>query len=190
PAPAPNPQYAVVANATFTALDAPTGWDTQGDVVISPPSTGSGQASTGSGRTVATLSEASASQTRLSQVFTVNPQDRYLSFTLSGTALNDLNGAPDDAFGVALLDAGTGASLLGGIGLTHSDSFLNLQADGAEHSATGVTRTTNADGSRTYRVDLAGVAAGTVANLSFDLIGFGANNSQVTLSDIREHKGL
>ena len=47
PSPAPRPQYAVAANATFTALDTPTGWLTQGDVVIDtvidPTSTGSGQ---------------------------------------------------------------------------------------------------------------------------------------------------
>jgi len=46
PSPAPSPQYAVAANATFTALDTPTGWLTQGDVVIDTvidPSIGSGQ---------------------------------------------------------------------------------------------------------------------------------------------------
>ena len=48
-----------------------------------------------------------------------------------------------------------------------------------------VTCINNADGSRTYRVDLAGIAAGTVANLSFDLIGFGSNGSHVTVRDVR-----
>jgi len=46
PSPAPSPQYAVAANVTFTALDTPTGWLTQGDVSIDTvidPSTGSGQ---------------------------------------------------------------------------------------------------------------------------------------------------
>jgi hypothetical protein len=47
----------------------------------------------------------------------------------------------------------------------------------AELAAQGVTHVTHADGSRTYLVDLSGIARdadGTVAvNLSFDLIGFG-----------------
>jgi hypothetical protein len=167
------PQYAVAANATFANLATPAGWNTQGSVDIA------------SGTGSATLSEVSTSQTRLSQVFMLNEQDRYLSFTLSGTALDDLNGAPDDAFEVALLDANTGANLLGGIGLTRSDAFLNLQADGTEHTAAGVTRTDNPDGSRTYRVDLSAVAKNNAVNLSFDLLGFGQNNSHVTLSDIR-----
>jgi hypothetical protein len=33
--------------------------------------------------------EVTTSQTRLNQVFAINPTDRYLSFTLSGAALND-----------------------------------------------------------------------------------------------------
>ena len=171
-------QYAVAANATFTNLDTAAGWNTQGSVDITP--------STSSGRTAfATLNEVSTSQTRLSQVFMLNEQDRYLSFTLAGTALDDLNGAPDDAFEVALLDANTGASILGNDGLTRTDAFLNLQADGTEHKAQSVTRTDNSDGSRTYRVDLTGVAKNTAVNLSFDLIGFGQNNSHVTVRDIR-----
>ncbi|MEQ1526082.1 MAG: matrixin family metalloprotease [Gallionella sp.] len=108
-------QYAVAANSTLTngSLNNGNGWATQGSVNI--------------GNGVATLNEVSTSQTRLNQVFMVNANDRYLSFTLSGTALDDLNGAPDDAFEVVLLDANSGASLLGGNGLTHSDAFLNLQ---------------------------------------------------------------
>ena len=49
---------------------------------------------------------------------------------------------PDDAFEVALLNAHTGASLASTIGLTH---------------------VTNPDGSRTYLVDLASIAAGICA---------------------------
>ncbi len=162
-------QYDVSANAVFTNLDTAAGWNTQGSVDIA------------SG--VATLNEVSNSQTRLSQVFLVGERGRYLSFTLSGTALDDLTGAlplpnplpqagegatvaasgsgfgPSDAFEVALLDANAGLSLLGSDGMSRSDAFLNLQADGTERSATGVTRIVNGDGSRTYRVDLTGIAA-------------------------------
>ena len=87
----------------------------------------------------------------------------------------------------------TGAALTGPIGLTHTDALLNLQANGAELAASGVTHVTNQDGSRTYLVDLSGMARnadGSVAvNLSFDLIGFGNTaptlGSQVTVSDVR-----
>ncbi len=167
-------QYAVAANSTLTNgnLNAADGWATQGSVDIA--------------NGAAVMREVSSSQTRLSQVFMVNQRDRFLSFTLSGTALDNLTGAPDDAFEVALLDANTGASLLGSNGLTRSDAFLNLQADGTQNAANCVTCINNfADGSRTYRVDLAGIAAGTAVNLSFDLIGFGQNNSHITVSDVR-----
>ena len=181
-------QYDWAANATLTngSLNAANGWSTQGSVNI--------------GNGAAVMNEVSASQTRLSQVFLLNPTDRFLSFTLSGTALDDLTGAPDDAFEVALLDANTGASLLSGTGQTRTDAILNLQADGTQNLANCVTCINNAPstgsgqaGSRTYRVDLAGVPAGVAANLSFDLIGFGQNGpvlsgvegSHVTVSDVR-----
>jgi len=89
---------------TNGSLNSGAGWSTQGGVEI--------------GNGAATLSEVSGSQTRLSQAFLLNPTDRFLSFTLAGTALDDLTGAPDDAFEVALLDANSGASLLGSNGLT------------------------------------------------------------------------
>ena len=37
----------------------------------------------------------------------------------------------------------------------------------------GDGRSDNADGSRTYVLDLSSISAGTAVNLSFDLIGFG-----------------
>ncbi|MDD5058335.1 MAG: matrixin family metalloprotease [Sideroxydans sp.] len=174
-------QYDWAANPAFASLDNVGGWSTEDGVDFAPA-----DPSTSSVRTAsATLNEISTSQTRLSQVFMLNTSDRYLSFTLSGTALDNLTGAPDDAFEVALLDANTGLSLLGSNGLTRSDAFLNLQADGTQNAADCVTCTNNADGSRTYRVDLTGISAGTVANLSFDLIGFGQNGSHITVQDVR-----
>jgi hypothetical protein len=172
-------QFEVTANAkltngTFTSANGmpiDNGWATQGSVDFS--------------NGAATLQEVTTSQTRLNQVFAINPTDRYLSFTLSGSALDNVNGAPDDAFEVALLDANTGASLAGALSLTHTDAFLNLQADGTETLASGVTVVTNPDGSRTYRVDLSGIAAGTAVNLSFDLLGFGKASSHITVSDVR-----
>ncbi|MBK7052952.1 MAG: tandem-95 repeat protein [Rhodoferax sp.] len=181
------PQYEVAANTTLTngqfntsngSLNSAQGWATEGSVAIEAGA--------------ATLNESATQQTRLNQVFIVGPQDRYLSFTLSNLALIEAATGPDDAFEVALLNANTGASLsaqTSDIGLTHTDALLNLQASGAELAASGVTHVTNADGSRTYLVDLAGIAAGTAVNLSFDLIGFGSTapnlGSHATVSNVR-----
>lgn len=171
------PQYAVAANPKLsnTEFAGEQGWSTTGDVRFQDGA--------------ATLTETAASQTRLNQVFIVGENDRFLSFTVADTALDDADQAPDDAFEVALLDANTGASLLGGTGLTRNDAFLNLQADGNEHKSQAVTSIRNADGSRTYLVDLAGIPAGTAVNLAFDLIGFGkgaaAASSHLTIRDLR-----
>jgi hypothetical protein len=108
----------------------------------------------------------------------VGPQDHFLSFTLGGIALDDQASGPDDAFEVGLLDANTGASLEGALALSRTDALLNIQASGAELAAQGVTHLTNADGSRTYVVDLRGIADGTAVNLSFDLIGLASRSRQ------------
>jgi len=178
-------QYDIAANPTLvnSDLNSADGWTSTGNVVVNP-SAGSGQAGS-----AAVLSETATSQTRLNQVFVLGEHDRFLSFTLANSALGDQATGPDDAFEVALLDANTGLSLLGATGLTRNDAFLNLQANGEEHYASGITRINNADGSRTYLVDLGGIAASTAVNLSFDLIGFGqgseAGNSQITVRDLR-----
>lgn len=198
-------QYDIAANTTLTngnfAGNNTNAWETTGKV----------NANNGT----AVLSEVSTSQTRLNQVFVVGADDRYLSFTLSNiglegkyaltqasalspTTLPQGEGLPSDAFEVALLNANTGASLATPIGLTRTDALLNIQANGAELKATGVTSVINADGSRTYVVDLAGIAVGTAVNLSFDLIGFGntaantglphssaGTNSHVSVRDVR-----
>ena len=105
-------QYDVVANATLVNgnLDAATGWLSQGSVAFA--------------NGTAVLNEVSNSQTRLSQVFMVGAQDRFLSFTLGGTVLDDQLIGPDDAFEAALLDANTGASLAGALNLSRTDALF------------------------------------------------------------------
>ncbi|UUZ69422.1 matrixin family metalloprotease [Polaromonas sp. P2-4] len=154
------PQYQIAANATLEngKFEGVSSWATQGGVNVM--------------NGTAELHEVATSQTRLNQVFLVGPQDKFLSFTLNGIALDDQATGPDDAFEVGLLNANTGVSLAAPIGLTHTDAMLNLQANGSELAAQGVTHIVNPDGSRTYRVDLSGIPAGTAINLSFDLIGF------------------
>ena len=76
-----------------------------------------------------TLSESSptsAGQTHAGQAFVLGATDRFLSFTVSGLNLQSNSDAQDaayntaqDAFEVALLNANTGVSLLGGLGATH-----------------------------------------------------------------------
>ncbi len=174
--PAPAPQFEIAANPKLEnqAFDGGAGWSAEGNVAF--------------GNGAATLSETAATQTRLNQVFVLGEHDRFLSFTLANAALGNQAG-PSDAFEVALLDANTGLSLMGGTGLTHNDAILNLQADGTEHKASGITHLDNPDGSRTYLIDLAGIAPGTAVNLAFDLIGFGlgaaATNSHITVRDLR-----
>ena len=133
-----------------------------------------------------TLKETATSQTTLSQAFVLGANDKKLSFTVDGVALNGVGGqlsaAPADAFEVALLDATTYDNLLSpaGLGWTRSDAALNLQRDvsGAllERKAAGVTSKVNLDGSTTYTLDLSGIPAGKAVLLSFDLLGFSGNN--------------
>jgi hypothetical protein len=138
-----------------------------------------------------------------------------VTFTVSGLNLKtnsiEQNGvftaAPQDAFEVALQNANTGANLLangpGNLGTSRSDALLNLQLASSSAAATlqeravsGLRHTDNVDGSRTYVLDLSGIAAGNggsnagvAVNLSFDLIGFGLTASQlgskVNISDVR-----
>ncbi|WP_366144176.1 Ig-like domain-containing protein [Candidatus Accumulibacter sp. ACC012] len=170
-------QFSIVANPTLldpAFIDGADWWSTSGKVVFVPG--------------FATLKETATSQTRLNQAFVLGANDRTLSFTLADIALDDVDAAPDDAFEVALIDASTGLSLMGGTGLADNDAILNLQADGSEHKAAGVTTLRNADGSLSVVVDLTGIATGTAVNLSFDLIGFGrdaaAASSQVSIRDL------
>jgi predicted chitinase len=174
------PQLHVAANPR---LESPTfsggsGWSTAGDVRFSDGA--------------ATLLESPDDQTRLNQVFVLGDTDHFLSFTLADIGIGDQLRGPDDAFELALVDANTGLALLRAGGLTRSDAALNRQADGSEARAGEISVTRNADGSVRYLIDLRGIAAGTVLNLAFDLIGFAstagdgaeARNSHVTIRDL------
>ncbi|ULU23434.1 tandem-95 repeat protein [Dyella terrae] len=165
-------QDLLVTNPSLTngSFGNSVGWSMQGPVQID--------------QNGATLSEGSSSQTRLSQAFTLGSNDRFLRFTLSNVALQDLGDRPEDAFQVALLNASTGASLAGALDLSQTDALFNLQGDGSSHLAQGITVVNNADGSRTYILDLRNVPTGTAVNLSFDLIGFESSGSHVTVSDV------
>ena len=130
------------------------------------------------------MAENSADNAHLEQSFMVGAQDRYVAFTVDNDMKADANG-PGDAFEVALLNRATGASLVGTDGLTSSDAAINIQATGQEALSSSVHKVRNADGSTTYYLDLqSGAFAGQAASLSFDLIGFGATDSTVSIRDI------
>jgi Bacterial Ig domain/Bacterial cadherin-like domain/Matrixin len=173
---ATGPQYEGAVNSTLTngdfGADGTAGWVSEGSVQINGA--------------VATLNESADRQTHLAQGFIVNPGSRLLTFTLADRALRRNSAdAPGDAFEVALLNANSGLPVAGTVSLTHSDALLNIQTDGTEHLASGIRKMTNADGSATYYVDLPQSLADTPVLLSFDLLGFGATQSHVSLRDIR-----
>jgi hypothetical protein len=185
----PAPQFELVVNPTLAGIDSPTGWTSGGNVAL-----GAGSV---------TLGESTTADAHLSQTFMLKPGDRTLAFTVAnGLQTNDIphpnllpggEGAnssgfgPNDAFDVSLNNANTGASLVGTDGLSNSDGLLNIQADGTTSTASGVRKIANADGTTTYVIDLQNAltsGAVTPVTLSFDLIGFGAAASRVTVSDV------
>jgi hypothetical protein len=139
------------------------------------------------GTNAITLKESTTAPTHLAQIFQINPGNRQLRFTVSNLSLNSNASGPNDAFEVALLDADTTLPALGASGtvpLANSDALLNLQSSGSVFLAPALQWSDNGDGSFTYSLDLPDSLAGTAVLLSFDLIGFGAADSQVTLRDI------
>ncbi len=170
--------YDVVSNPALANGDFSdtSGWTTSGDVTVANGSV--------------VLGESTDNQTRINQVFTVNPNDHFLRFTVSGLNLQNPGNGPQDAFEVALLDATSGQSLAAPVALSNTDDFLNLQGDGSSFMSSGLSFTTAPDGSRTYVLDLSNIAAGTAVNLSFDLIGFGDPGSHFTISHVRVDAGV
>ncbi|NES94131.1 MAG: hypothetical protein F6K32_02710 [Desertifilum sp. SIO1I2] len=141
----------------------------------------------------ATLSEDERFLSNLSQTFQIPEGAKYLQFTLKDTTLGTNLSAPPDAFEVALLDTRTKLSLVDtATGLTQTDSFLNLQHDGQAYFGSGVTLPSTATpGSSlslyspmTFKVDVSGIAAGTLATLYFDLLGFGEKDARIILDNV------
>jgi hypothetical protein len=104
-----------------------TGWDMEGETNIINGS--------------ATLTEQSQKLASLTQAFTIPTGAKRLQFTIVNNNLvpDSGNKSPNDAFEVALLDTNTFNPLAGTIALTHSDSLLNIQANGTIHKSDRVT---------------------------------------------------
>ncbi len=173
---------AALTNPAFMVTDpaAPQfGWETRGAVSVQDGA--------------ALLQEDDHVLTRLAQTFTIPQGAKSLRFTIvrSGlTARDPLQ--PPDAFEVALLDSSTSESLIGtATGLSDTDSILNLQPTGEVFFSPKV-RVPGATSGQvaslqlplTVEVDLRGLAAGTRATLSFDLLGFSPLGSSVAIDNV------
>src|SRR6266702_1886175 len=141
----------------------------------------------------ADLSEDNRLMSELTQTFVKPDGIVGMRFTLRGAQFGVDGSAPPDAFELAILDALTGQSVAGTAPLTHTDSLLNIQSNGSVFAASGVkVRGVPINGSLLsfdqpirITVDLTGVAAGTSLKLYFDLLGFGARNSHVSIDDVQ-----
>jgi hypothetical protein len=140
------------------------------------------------------LDEDAFRASRLSQAFRLPPGAQRLEFVLSGGQMIAADGVPPDAFEVALLDPVTLQPLVGTIGLSETDAYFNLQANGSFFQGAGVTVTdlagnplSSIDFSQPVRVavDVSALAEGTQAALYFDLLGFAALDSSVRIDDVR-----
>src|SRR3546814_365441 len=109
-----------------------------------------------------------------------------MTFRILAAALEQSDGLPPDAFGVALLDPVTGESLFGDLGgLDLSDAILNLQADGTVYLAPGVIMSGDPlSGEVLVTVSLAGADTSNGVLLSFDLIGQGGLASSIAIDAI------
>ena len=172
-----------IINGQFS-VDDPTfyeyGWSTRGGATVA--------------NGVGVLREDAQRASGLRQVFELPGAGQQLQFTITGGALSTATGIPPDAFEVALIDPTTMQPLVGTIGLSGSDAFFNLQSDGTLLLGAGVTVTnlqgvvlTTIDFSQPVIVtlDLSALPAGTHAALYFDLLGFGALDSTISVDDVR-----
>jgi DNA/RNA endonuclease G (NUC1) len=136
----------------------------------------------------ATLTEQSQKLSELTQAFIIPTGAKTLQFTIKDNHLvtGDTTKTANDAFEVALLDTNTFNPLAGtSIGLNHTDSLLNIQANGTIHKSDKVTITTLGNNSSIVTIDLTQVTPSTQATLYFNLLGFGARTSTVTIDDVK-----
>ena len=168
-----------ITNGDFTT---PTTWNTAGATNII--------------NGTATLTEQSQKLSELTQAFIIPTGAKTLQFTyVQGTGFankdnhlvtGDTTKTANDAFEVALLDTNTFNPLAGtSQGLTNTDSLLNIQANGTIHKSDKVTITAPGNNSSIVTIDLTQIAPTTQATLYFNLLGFGARTSTVTIDDVK-----
>jgi DNA/RNA endonuclease G (NUC1) len=136
----------------------------------------------------ATLTEQSQKLSELTQAFIIPTGAKTLQFIILNNNLitGDTTKTANDAFEVALLDTNTFNPLAGtSIGLNHTDSLLNIQANGTIHKSDKVTITALTNNSSIVTIDLTQVTPSTQATLYFNLLGFGARTSTITIDDVK-----
>jgi PKD domain/Bacterial Ig domain len=160
-----------ITNGDFTT---PTTWNTAGATNII--------------NGTATLTEQSQKLSELTQAFIIPTGAKTLQFTIKDNHLipGDTTKTANDAFEVALLDTNTFNPLAGtSQGLTNTDSLLNIQANGTIHKSDKVTITALGNNSSIVTIDLTQITPTTQATLYFNLLGFGARTSTVTIDDVK-----
>jgi PKD repeat protein len=158
-----------ITNGDFTT---PTTWNTAGASNII--------------NGTATLTEQSQKLSELTQAFIIPTGASRLQFTIVDNHLipGDTTKTANDAFEVALLDTNTFTPLAGtSIGLNHTDSLLNIQANGTIFKSDKVL-ITNLNNKQIVTIDVSDIAPNTQATLYFNLIGFGAKTSTITIDDV------
>jgi PKD domain/Bacterial Ig domain len=172
-----NPNAALTAGALFAIengdFTSTAGWNLQGGTTIS--------------NGAATLTETSQKLAQLTQDLIIPTGAKRLQFTIKDNhlVLGDSSKTASDAFEVALL--GTNYKPLAGTsqGLSNTDSLLNIQANGTTYKSNKVTITSLSPTSQIVSIDITDIAPETQATLYFNLLGFGAKESTVTIDDIK-----
>ncbi len=160
-------------------FDPIAGWSVRGDAVLDDG--------------LITLSETTGANSGVAQAFLVPTGAIALAFDLVGYDFDAIGNGPEDAFEAALLDPTTLAPIVGTISLSRSDALFNLQADGRFYTdndvklagLAGAVLPTSSDTPITVTIDLAGINAGRAIALYFDLLGFGALGSRVSIDNVR-----
>jgi hypothetical protein len=117
----------------------------------------------------ATLTEQSQKLSELTQAFIIPTDAKTLQFTIKDNHLitGDTTKTANDAFEVALLDSNTFNPLAGtSIGLNHTDSLLNIQANGTIHKSDKVTITALGNNSSIITIDLTQITPSTIDSIS------------------------
>jgi Bacterial cadherin-like domain len=180
--PTTSQQLSTTANLTAGALIGITNGD------FTTPTTWNTEGATNIINGTATLTEQSQKLSELTQAFIIPQGAKTLQFTIKDNHLvpGDTTKTANDAFEVALLDTNTFTPLAGtSIGLNHTDSLLNIQANGTIHKSDKVTITALTNNSSIVTIDLTQITPTTQATLYFNLLGFGARTSTVTIDDVK-----
>jgi hypothetical protein len=180
--PTTSQQLSTTANLTAGALIGITNGD------FTTPTTWNTLGATNIINGTATLTEQSQKLSELTQAFIIPTGAKTLQFTIKDNHLipGDTTKSANDAFEVALLDTNTFNPIAGtAIGLNHTDSLLNIQANGTIHKSDKVTITALGNNSSIVTIDLTQITPSTQATLYFNLLGFGARTSTVTIDDVK-----